>query len=218
MRNKMIPALLVLCIAGCKKEKPTPPAPGGSQPTISWDGYLHIHRSYNEGSNWTSGWAWADFAHDGNGVYVGEVYFDGDALEWSNDNAAYSNYDIVVYSGQHTWTVTGDNGFEPFNAATVMPFVNGITSPAHIVPEDGYTMTFEQILEADSIHVTIGSLIKRLPGSATSCSFSAADLASLQSGYVNGGIRARNMELQTHSGKRVFVESVFYWGTSFTVE
>ncbi len=101
------------------------------------------------------------------------------------DQITQTNPTGIDYNGDVMWSVTGGNGIAGFdhNANTLgFPTAGEITSSDQVDIASGYTLTCASVSGADSTLFLIGGAIKTLAGNATSCTFTAAELADVETG------------------------------------
>jgi hypothetical protein len=235
-------------LSACKKEEtqpPTPPADGGggggnSTPSTTpsftdADGVLAAVRVFTTQStpigtiDITMGVASAAFSNDGFSTFanVGDVSCNGSALtRQSNNSYAYTptateptGIDLTA-SNEVTWTVGGGAGFAGFTRTIMGPFptVAPITSGETVVRANGYTLSTSSVLGADSVIFTLGSLVRTLPGNATSCSFSAGDLAGLSTGTSIAQIVGYTSSNETIGGKKMYFVKEASRSRSITIQ
>lgn len=222
----------LLAFAACKKEESDTPAPQGGNNTGSTtpsttprfadaDGVMAAVRAFTSQStplgtiDINVGTATAAFSNDGfsSFVGVGSVSCNGEALGAQSNNAyAYApsasnptGIDLTA-SNEVTWSVGGGNSFPAFTRTIMGPFpgVDAITSDGTVVRANGYTLSTSAVANADSVIFTLGSLIRVLPGAATSCSFSAAELAGQSAGTSIAQIVGYRYVDETIGGKKVY--------------
>lgn len=101
------------------------------------------------------------------------------------DQITQTNPTGIDYNGDVMWSVTGGNGIASFdhNANNIgFPTAGAITSSDQIDIASGYTLTCESVSGADSVLFLIGGTTKTLAGNATECTFTAAELADVDTG------------------------------------
>lgn len=223
-----------LALAACKKdeaENPPPqsnnnPPPSNNPPSITpsfddADGVLAAVRSFTTTSTPMGsidiilGIASGAFSNDGFSTYanVGAVTCNGEALAaQSNNSYVYSppatnptGIDFTA-SNNVTWNVAGGSGFTGFTRTIATPFpgVDPITSSSTVVRSNGYTLSTSAVANADSVIFTLGSLVRVLPGTATSCSFSASDLAGQAAGTSVAQVVGYSYTSETIGGKKIY--------------
>jgi hypothetical protein len=121
-------------------------------------------------------------------VEVGTAKVEGSEMT-KYDNNSYAllpgatNPNGIDFENQVTWEITGANGFEAFSNAdnSIWPNVSDITSST-TVSKAGYTMTLTGVNNADSVLFILSDVQKTVSGNATSCTFTAAELAATATG------------------------------------
>jgi hypothetical protein len=121
-------------------------------------------------------------------VEVGTAKVDGAEMT-KYDNNSYAlipgttNPTGVDFDTQVTWEITGNNGFSAFSNTdnSAWPTVNDITSST-TVSKSGYTMMLSGVANADSVLFILSDINKTVSGNATSCTFTAAEMAALAAG------------------------------------
>lgn len=238
----------LLALASCKKDEPEPPAPqsgnndssGTTAPSTiprfaDADGVMAAVRAYTSQStpfgtiDIILGTASAAFSNDGFATFVGVggVSCNGEALSAQpNGTYAYApsaanptGIDFTA-SNEVTWTVAGGSSFPAFTRTLADPFpaVDAITSSATVVRADGYTLSTTAVSNADSVIFTLGGLVRVLPGSATSCSFTAAELAGQSPGTSIAQIVGYRYVDETIGGKRIYFVKQASRSQSITIQ
>ncbi|MFN3874499.1 MAG: hypothetical protein ACK4L7_01140 [Flavobacteriales bacterium] len=223
-----------LALSACKKnEEENPPPAGNNNPPPSndppsttpsfgdADGVLAAVRSVTTTStpmgdiDIIMGIASGAFSNDGFSTYanVGTVTCNGEALAaQSNGTYVYSptasnptGIDFTA-SNNVTWDVAGGSGFTGFTRTIATPFpgVDAINSSSTVVRADGYTLTTTAVTNADSVIFTLGSLVRVKPGTATSCTFSASELAGQAAGTSVAQIVGYSYTNETIAGKKIY--------------
>lgn len=128
----------------------------------------------------------------------------------SNNSYSYtigaSNPTGIDFSSGVNWDVSGANGFGAFTKSVTLgfPTVSEVTSSATITKASGYTLTVNTVTNADSVLFLIGGVSKTLAGNATSCSFSASELSSLNNGSTVVQVAAYKFANETLGGKNIY--------------
>lgn len=128
----------------------------------------------------------------------------------SNNSYSYtigaSNPTGIDFSSGVNWDVSGANGFGAFTKSVTLgfPTVSEVTSSATITKASGYTLTVSTVTNADSVLFLIGGVSKTLAGNATSCSFSASELSSLNNGSTVVQVAAYKFANETLGGKNIY--------------
>jgi hypothetical protein len=130
------------------------------------------------------------FSATGSSTFVdaGTVKVEGSEMT-RYDNNSYAllpgttNPNGMDFENAVTWEITGANGFNAFSHTdnSIWPDVSDITSSTTI-SKAGYTMTLSNVSNADSVLFIISGVNKTVAGNATSCTFTAADLAGEATG------------------------------------
>jgi hypothetical protein len=225
-------ALVALLVACGKEDEDTPPdMPGGGSGS---NATANITPSYADAQailaavrvNTTQstilgsidvvvGGATAAFSSDGLNTLlnVGEVSCNGEPLApLSNQAYAYSSTTTaptgidLTASNSVTWSVEGGNGYSSFVRTLSEPFpaVGSITSGNTVVRTNGYTLTAEAMLGADSVLFIVGPVVRVRPGNATSHTFTAQDLASLNPGSATAQVVGYSASSEDMAGRRVY--------------
>lgn len=236
---------IALAFTACKKEDPEPPdtpGGGGSNSTPSTapvfsdaDAMVSAIRALSTQStpigpvDLVLGIATGVFTADAFSTFlnVGTVSCNGESLtRQSNNNYTYqpgatnpTGIDLTA-SNEVTWNVAGGSGFEGFTRTIPGPFpiVGNITSDATVVRANGYTITTASVLSADSVIFTLGSLVRTIPGNATSCTFTAAELSGLAAGSSLLQVAPYNSTNEEIGGKRIYFVKQYSRSLSVTVQ
>lgn len=196
-------------LSACKKEEEAPPSsPGGGSssatpsttPTYTdADAVLAAVRVNTTQSTPIGpidiilGTASASFSVDdfASFVQVGNVTCNSEALTPQSNNSYVhipsatnpTGIDLTS-SNEVVWTVAGGGGFAAFSRTVMGPFptAGAISSSETVVRANGYTLTAGSVLNADSVVFTLGTLVRTLPGNASSCTFTASELSALGAG------------------------------------
>jgi hypothetical protein len=84
------------------------------------------------------------------------------------------------------------------------PSVDTVSSATTIDRSMDYTLTTTSVAGADSVIFSIGGVLKTLPGTATSCTFTAAELGGLSAGQSIAQIAAYGFTSQNVNGKTYY--------------
>lgn len=177
------------------------------------------------------GTAVAAFSNDGfaSMVGVGTVELNSNALTPAT-NQAYSFQPSATQptgmdlsSGTLAWEVQGGNGFDGFtytysNMAFPNPVSGVITSGTTVVRADGYTLSIASVSNADSVLFMVGDVVRTLPGGATSCTFTADELAGLSAGTNLMQVAPYAYKLQVLGGKNVYFGKEMVRSKSVTIQ
>lgn len=230
----IVVALFGLTFTSCKKESitttpttstptPTTPSPGDA------DGVLAAVRtkisvtapvvgtvSYDVGTAVAGfGSTSANFAA---GTYTdaGAITCNSKTLTKSSNNAYVYNFgadDVegIDFSSNVSWSVAGAGSIPSIskNLGNIFPSFPTISSGSTINRSSSFTITNSYSSNADSVLYVISSgsktLKKTVAGSSTSCTFSAAELSTLdasESALIQ--VNAYNMTSELISGKRIY--------------
>jgi len=146
-----------------------------------------------------------------NFVDVGNIELNGNALI-KNPNNSYTYVPGLTspmgidFTGDVDWDVTGGNGFTGFtrNITIGFPTISEISSSATITKANGYTLTVNSVAGADSVLFLVGGVNKTIPGNATSCTFSATELSTLDNGPTVIQAAAYISTNETIGGKMIY--------------
>jgi hypothetical protein len=243
----MILLAMGLSIIACKKEDadppPTPPPTGGGGSTTpnttpsftDADGVLAAVRVFTSQSTplgpvvITMGVASGTFSNDGFSTFanVGNITCNGVGLtRQANNNYTFTpsatqptGIDLTS-TNEVTWNVSGGAGFSTFERTLGGPYpaVAPISSGETVVRADGYTLSTTSVLGADSVVFTLGSLVRTLPGSATSCTFSDSELAGLNAGTSIAQIVPYISANETIGGKKIYFVKQVSRSRSITIQ
>lgn len=238
---------LGLSVSACKKDDPDPPAPsnnggGGGSSTPSTtptftdaDGLLAAVRVFSTQStpigpvDLVIGTATGVFSNDqfASFVSVGAISCNGEALTLQGNNSyvhqpsatAPTGIDLTS-SNEVTWNVAGGNGFPAFDRTLMGPFpvAGDFTSATTVVRANGYTITTGPVQNADSVVFTLGSLVRTIPGNATSCTFTADELNGLSAGSSLMQVSPYNSSNEVIGGKRIYFVKQMSRSTSITLQ
>ena len=148
-------------------------------------------------------------------VNVGSVGLNGTDLTAQSNNSytstsSQTNPLGIDFSNSNTnWSVAGGNGFPGFTrdvSATefAFPAIDAISSGDVVIRADGYTLTVPAVASADSMLFVVGSVAKTLVGTATSCTFTAAELAGLATGSSLVQVAAYSYISEDQGGKNIY--------------
>lgn len=236
---------LALAFTACTKDDPEPPATpdgggGSSTPStapnfVDADGLLSAIRVQSTQStplgpvDLLLGIATGAFSNDAFATFqnVGAVSCNGEALtRQSNNNYTYqpgatnpTGIDLTA-SNEVTWNVGGGNGFAAFDRTIPGPFpvAGSISSATTVVRANGYTITTGSVLNADSVVFTLGSLVRTIPGNASSCTFTASELSGLSAGSSLIQVAPYNSTNEEFGGKRIYFVKQYSRTLSVTVQ
>ena len=218
-----------ILIPSCAKEKDTTPAttttntaPHDTSSSTSSppDAIL----SATQGGGGVVHSATALFIADSQMVSAGSVSINGLALDSlfpgfytiSSNNSA-----LDLSSGAVAWHVAGANGFTGFDrdlSGTAFPAVGNITSDNLVHKASGYTFSCASMAGADSVLFSVGFLLhKMVAGNATSCTFSASELAALSNGDNWSYISGYKYTTDTIGGKRIRFDKIRSSAATLTV-
>ncbi len=228
----VVMAFIGLSLVACKKEEATPPATppptgGGNTSTPSTtpnfsdaDGSLWAVRTFSTQSTPIGpmdieiGLGVGAFTDDGfnSFVNVGTIDLNTTALTRNANNSyvtqpSQTNPTGVDLNSGVEWTVQGGGGFPGFTRnITAFPFptVAALSSAETVVRANGYTLTTTQVTGADSVLFLVGNASRTLAGNATSCTFSADDLAVVAAGTNIIQIVPFKYNSELIEGKRIY--------------
>ncbi|MFZ4522249.1 MAG: hypothetical protein ACOYNC_11110 [Bacteroidales bacterium] len=229
-------ALASVMISGCAKKSdvtPTTTPTTSSAPTITIsDGYGALAAVRSVSYTTVAGMtipmevntAVAVFTTTaGGGTFVdgGTVTLNTKALTKSSNNAySYQNLTSPLSFSTLAWSVTG-SGSVPAISYTddrPIPDYSGFSSlPATITKSAGVTIALgSDISNADSVYVVVSdynshSILKRVSGSASSCTISAAELSGFTAGQGMVQVCPWNLKSEDFSSKKFYfiIESAF---------
>ena len=163
----------------------------------------------------------------GDFISAGMVTCNGSELG-INANNSYTFTDITAtnptgidFNNDVEWDVTGANGIPAFNFnADVFgfPSATAITSSTTVDKADGYTVTCNNVSGADSTLFNIGGAIKTLAGNATSCTFTAAELADVATGMSVVQVVPYVIGSNTFGSKKIYFVNEYVQSQSVTVQ
>lgn len=215
--------LLTACLAvtACKKDKEEDPAPTTPTPSNTHRATLSASRSVSDlGMGPTESSTATAFFHTsaGEAVNVDSVHVNGMEL----GNFSTGMYVASSFAGLDlsTETLVWDVSFDASDIAFThsaseigYPTVSAITSGGNAPRGSSYTLSCGTVTGADSVQFTLGSLVRTLPGNATSHTFTAAEVGSMGSEEYTASIRAMRRQTATYSG----MACVFLKTSSYTV-
>lgn len=142
-------------------------------------------------------------------VGAGTVTCNDSALTFMNNAYVFQQHSLngIDFSSGVNWNVSGANGIPAFSRSiTAIPFpaVDTVTSSLTIPRNADYTLTVGSVSGADSVYFVVGSLLKRMGGNATSCTFTAAELGTLAAGTSIVEAAAFNYYSEDISGKTIY--------------
>lgn len=144
-------------------------------------------------------------------VSAGTVQLNTNTLTLNTNNSytntiGATNPTGIDFTSGVTWDVSGANGFGAFTKSVTLgfPTVSEVTSSATITKASGYTLTVNTVTNADSVLFLIGGVSKTLAGNATSCTFSASELSSLNNGSTVVQVAAYKFANETLGGKNIY--------------
>lgn len=153
---------------------------------------------FNGGNNYSS------FAE------AGSVKVNNESLQkFANNSYVYTpgltNPTGIEFGNSVQWSVAGSGGVPAFEHTMTggFPTVGNITSAAD-VSKAGYTLTIASASNADSIYFMVNDVVKRLPGSARTASFTQAELSSLQTGTGIVSVAAWRFTTAAYGGKNFY--------------
>lgn len=145
---------------------------------------------------------------DGGGVTLNEqslqkqsnnsyVFTPGVALPTGIDFASGVNWSVAGNSatGVPAFTHSVSGGF---------PVAGNISSPTEISKASGFTLTISNISNADSVYFLVNDVLKAMPGTATSATFTAAELSGLSNGTGLVSVAAWRFTNAQYGGKNFY--------------
>ena len=158
-------------------------------------------------------------------VNAGAITLNGEELT-RQDNNAYSHIpsmtdlDGIELSSEVIWEVEGGNGINGFSHELEgsFPSVGDVTSSSTIDREEDYTLTVNQVSDADSVLFSIGGVVKIMEPNTTSCHFSAEDLSGLTAGQNFAQVAAIRYYPQTIHGKKIYFGTQNAYSKTVTIE
>jgi hypothetical protein len=145
-----------------------------------------------------------------------------------NANSSYTFTDITAtnptgldFNNDIQWEVSGANGIPTisYNADVFgFPSVSGITSADVVDKANGYTVTCNSVAGADSVLFLIGGATKTIAGNATSCNFSSAELADVDTGASVVQIAAYVTNPVDFGSARIYFINEYVQSQSVTVQ
>ncbi|MEQ8909514.1 MAG: hypothetical protein RIC95_10005 [Vicingaceae bacterium] len=142
---------------------------------------------------------------------VGAVTVEGENMpKQSNNSYVYTANQTspqgISFSQPIDWNVAGSSSFQGFTKSQnqAFPTVGDVSSAATVDKSDGYTLTVPTVSGADSIMFLVGDVSMTLGGSATSYTFSSAELSALANGQNIAQVAAYDIENSTQNSKKVY--------------
>lgn len=127
------------------------------------------------------------------------IDFDADGVEWSVGGAG----EVPAF------THTVNMGF---------PNIGNITSGSTVTKASGYTLSVQNVSNADSVIFQIGQVIVTRPANTTSYTFSSSELASLSTGTSIAQVVSYKIQPATKSGKTFYFVNETSVSKNITVE
>lgn len=165
------------------------------------------------------------FLNDGKNVDAGTVSLEeSDLTKYSNNSytltPSMSNPTGVVFDESIDWNVTGGNGFSAFSESITsdFPSATAVTSSENVVKSQGYTLTVDEVNNADSVLFSVGNVYKVLSGESTSYSFSSSELASLQKGTQIVSVAPYSFVKKEIDGKNIYFVNEFVVQKNVTIQ
>lgn len=159
-----------------------------------------------------------------NRVSVGTVSLNGTDADYQGETyvtiPSTTTPTGISFSNGVTWNVSGDNGFAGFNHTpnNTFPTASEITSGNTVDKANGYTLTCNTVSGADSVLFLVHDIAKTIGGNATSCTFSASELAGLASGTTFVQIVPYSMSSAVFGGKTICFGKEMVQQLSVTVQ
>lgn len=224
-------ASLVLLATACSKDEetiaPVTPAPAGnSNPTANTTPVL----AGADGALWAVSTAssytfpflgtiqidvntgvavfWDD---SGTATQAGTVRCNDSLFTFTNNAYAFQpsggNITGIEFGSGVVWNVTGANGIPAFTrntSAISFPLVDTVSSAGTIDRSVDYTLTVASVYGADSVYFAIGGILKRQGANDNTCTFTAAELGTLNTGTSVAQVVAFNYYGENISGKEIY--------------
>ncbi len=247
MANRFTLLLLAgVLLAGCKKEESDDSSNnngGGSgngtastTPSFTGaNGVLVATRSYSVVSTPLGpqdiliGLAFGAFSDDqfATRVNAGPVSCNGQSVPLQAGNAYVytpppsnpTGIDLTA-TNEVTWTVGGGSGFTGFTR-TIMgayPITGEITSGATVSRAAGHTLSASSVANADSVLFAIGTVTRTIPGNASVCTFSSAELSGLLPGAALAQVVSYSSVSESIGGKQIHFVKQSLRNQSVTVQ
>ena len=150
------------------------------------------------------------YSNGNNGAFLdaGSVKVNSTALS-KQSNSSYvfqpgvTNTTGIDYNSSVVWSVAGASSVSAFSHTTSIgfPSISAITSGDKVTKSSGYTLTASGISGADSIIFQVGSAVKTVAGSSSSCTFSASELSAEPTGTSIAQVAAYKLEEASYNGK-----------------
>lgn len=121
-------------------------------------------------------------------VSIGDIKVNGTKMDYQGETylatASASQATGIDWSNGVSWEATGDNGYPAFTHTPTnnFPTVTEITSGDVVTKSSGYTLTCNTVSGADSVLFLVGGVHKTMGPNATSCTFTANELSTLDNG------------------------------------
>lgn len=144
-------------------------------------------------------------------VDAGAVSVEGESMtKQANNSYTYTaNMQApqgIVFSQPIDWSVAGSTSFSGFTKSQSQnfPMLGDVNSANVVDKSDGYTLTVPNVSGADSVMFFVGDVSKTLGGSATSYTFSSAELSSLGNGANVAQVAAFDIDNSTINGNKIY--------------
>ncbi len=144
----------------------------------------------------------------------GAVTLNGKGLAKSSNNAySYQNLTDPLTFSSVSWNVAGSSSVPAFSYSDdrAFPDYSGFSSlPATVTRSSGVTISLgSMVSNADSVYVILTdynnhSILKRLGGNASSCTFSAAELGGFTAGQGMVQVTPWNYKAEDFSSKKFY--------------
>jgi hypothetical protein len=121
-------------------------------------------------------------------VSVGDAMVNGTTMDYLGETyiatASATQAMGIDWSNGVSWEITGDNGFPAFTHTPTnnFPTVTEVTSADVVNKTSDYILTCNTVTGADSVLFIVGDIYKTLGPTATSCTFTASELSTLDNG------------------------------------
>ncbi len=158
-------------------------------------------------------------------INAGTVSLEGENLTKADNNAYYSSPSQtdptgIEFSGNPTWEVSGSGVIPAFTHTTGIgfPTLGTITSSTTIPGSGDYTLTVSNVSGADSVYFMLGGVVHVEAGTATSSTFTEAEINTMGTGASFAQVAPYRFEMATKSGKEFYFVTEAVKTQSVTIE
>ena len=166
-----------------------------------------------------------DGADYSNLIDAGVVTLEGESLDKFDNNAyatqpSQTNPTGIDFSGNPSWDVSGSANVPAFTHTTSIgfPTLGTITSSTSIPSSGDYTLTVTNVSGADSVYFMLGGVIHIEEGTATSSTFTEAEIDGMGSGASFAQVAPYRFEMATKAGKDYYFVTEAVKTQSVTIE